>query len=837
MARIPEPIRLQPRVAYSKLPLTFERNQGQTDARVKFLARGSGYTLFLTPQEALLTFTQPEPPFTRSALLAKSGSSRGKVVRATLTVVHLRLTDANAAPAVTGLDRLSGNANYFIGDAPARWRTNIPTYAKVLYTDVYRDIDLVYSGGQGQLDYDFIVHPGANPRTIGIEFPGADSVKVDADGDLILRGASGVIRYEKPVVYQEINGVRRSISGGYLLIGPQRLGFQVGAYDPSRPLIIDPVLVYSTHLGGSLPSDDDGGTGIAVDSAGNAYVTGFTVSPDFPITPGAFQRAHGGGVRNTFVMKLNATGTALVYSTYLGGSVDGVARAIAVDSSGNAYLTGSTDSPDFPTTPGAFQPAHTGAFAINAFVTKLNASGSALVYSTYLGGGRADEGTGIAVDSAGNAYVTGVTNSPDFPTTPGSLRSTRRGPRDAFVTKLNASGSALVYSTYLGGGRADEGLGIAVDSTGAAYVTGSTNSPDFPTTSGAFQSTRSGPRDAFVTKLNASGTALVYSTHLGGSEHDGGSSIAVDIAGNAYVTGFTFSSDFPTTQRAFQSKLRGSENAFVTKLNATGTALVYSTYLGGSDHDGGSGIAVDSTGNAYVTGDTNSPDFPTTSAALRSTLRGPRDAFVTKLNPAGTALVYSTYLGGSGVDEGRSIAVDFAGNAYATGGTRSPNFPTTAGAPQTAYGPSLPAGGGHNNAFVAKIADVQLQPCPPPDQGECEEAVGQGEFDEGNGNVGFFSFILRRPSTTNQISGSLQFMNTSGVKLESVTFSSLGITGNTATFAGTCRKNDGQPCSFSASAAVPSSPSGPNSFTISVSGSPPRGGPLLGGSILIRILR
>jgi hypothetical protein len=460
-------------------------------------------------------------------------------------------------------------------------------------------------------------------------------------------------------------------------------------------------LSYSTYLGGSLY---DYATAIAVDSAGNAYITGWTYSGNFPTTVGAFQTTFGGS-RDGFVTKLNASGTAVVYSTYLGGSSSGSSSGgsgIAVDASGDAYVTGGTSSTNFPTTAGAFQTTPGG-----GFVTELNPSGTALVYSTYFASGAA----GIVVDSGGNAYLTGSAGA-NFPTTAGAFQTTLAGSADAFVTKLNASGTALVYSTYLGGSGGEGfggvgGAGIAVDSAGNAYVTGGMGS-NFPTTAGAFQTTYSGGHnDAFVTKLNASGTALVYSTYLGGNASKGvvaqqGYGIAVDSTGNAYVTGQTSTTNFPTTTGAFQTTYGGAIEPFVTKLNASGTALVYSTYLGASHNTGafsqGYGIAVDNYDNAYVTGFTLSTDFPTTAGALQTTLGGSGgNAFVTEMNVSGTALVYSTYLGGTGGDQANGIALDSAGNFYITG-YATPSFPTTAGAYQTTYG------GGDGDGFVAEFA-------------------------------------------------------------------------------------------------------------------------------------
>jgi hypothetical protein len=763
-AGIPNASTQQVQAVYAKLPLSFEPNRGQTDARVKFLARGSGYVLFLTSREAVLTFAPPQQVSTRSPLLANPAQSvDSNAVRAVRTVVRMRLAGANVEPAVTGWDRLPGTVSYFIGNDPAQWRTTIPTYSKVIYKDVYPGIDLAFSGSQGQLEYDFIVHPGGNPSRIAVEFQGADRLEVSSQGDLILHTATGPIHQRKPVIYQEFSGIRQEIAGGYVLTDKQLVTFRVASYDVSQPLIIDPVLFYSTYLGGS---GDDFGYGIAVDAVGNAYVTGTTTSTNFPTTAGAFQTASGGRA-DAFVTKLNPTGSApLVYSTYLGGSGDDGGRGgIAVDALGNAYVTGFTNSTNFPTTVGAFQTTYGGGFG-DAFVTKLNPTGAALVYSTYLGGSDDDEGLGIAVDALGNAYVTGVTFSTNFPTTAGAFQTASGGSVDAFVTKLNPTGSApLVYSTYLGGSGLDEGLGIAVDALGNAYVTGDTTSTNFPTTVGAFQTTYGG----------------------------------------------------------------GFRDAFVTKLNPTGSApLVYSTYLGGSGGDIGWGVAVDAAGNAYVTGNTTSTNFPTTAGAFQTASGGSVDAFVTKLNPTGSApLVYSTYLGGSGDDGGRRIAVDALGNAYVTGFTTSTNFPTTVGAFQTTYG------GGIRDAFVAKIADVQAEQCPPSGQGECEQAEGEGEVNDNEGGTETFSFIVRRPSTTQRISGGLQYVNrTTGAKVQSVSFLSLGIAGNTAMFAGTCTKN-GVPCLFTVNVAASLGPGSPASFTISISGSPTKGGTLRGGSILI----
>jgi hypothetical protein len=693
--------------SYGQLPLSFEANQGQTDPKVKFLSRGRGYTMFLTSRaETALVLRKPSPK--RDSLHAaglRFAAARPEAQPDTPpVVVRMKLDGANATPHVDGLEELPGKANYFIGNDPAKWRTNVPTYARVKYHAVYPGVDLVYYGNQQQLEHDFVVTPGASPSAITLGFEGAEKLSLDAQGDLVLATKNGEVQLQKPVCYQlETNGAREETAGSYVLKGKNQVGFEIAAYDASKPLVIDPVLVYSTYLGGS---NIDEGVGIAVDSVGNAYVTGLAISTNFPTTGGAFQTTLGGG-QDAFVTKLDPTGSGLVYSTYLGGSTSDSGLDIAVDSAGSAYVSGSTISADFPTTVGAFQTTYRG--NQDAFVTKLNPTGSALAYSTYLGGTGVDFfAYGIAVDSIGNAYVTGDTQSTDFPTTLGAFQTTSGGNQDAFVTKLNALGTLLLYSTYLGGTGFESGNGIAVDSADSAYVIGRTTSTDFPTTSGAFQMAFGGVVDAFVTKLNVAGSALVYSTYLGGSsDFEEGEGIAVDSIGNAYVTGETASNNFPTTGGAFQTTYGGGyEDAFVTKLNASGSAPVYSTYLGGSGNDQGFGIRLDSAGSAYVTGGTDSTNFPVTSGALQMTSSGGFDAYMTKLNPAGSGLVYSTYLGGSGFDRGDGIAVDSAGSAYMTGETTSNNFPTTSGAFQTALS-------GSEDAFVTKIGGLGVGPSTP----------------------------------------------------------------------------------------------------------------------------
>src|SRR6266700_386271 len=632
---------------YGKLPLHFEANRGQTDKDVRFLSRGAGYSLYLTASEAVLVLAKPNADAKGDVRATRE--RRDTPTRAQSVALRMSLVGAARKPVVSGLDEQPGKANYFIGKDRSKWRTNVPTYAKVHYQNVYPGIDLVYYGNQRQLEYDFVVAPGADPKKIALRFQGAEKVEIDAQGELVLHTTGGDMRQHKPVIYQEIDGVRRDIDGGYVIKSGKRVGFQIAAYDTSRPLIIDPVVLsYSTFLGGSF---EDEGSGIAVDAAGNAYVTGMTASINFPTTPGAFNTTNG-QFPAAFVTKLDPAGSTLVYSTYLGGSGDDRGRGIAVDSQGNAYVTGATLSTDFPTTVGAFQTASRG--SAESFVTKLDPTGSTLVYSTYLGGTGQDNSAGIAVDTLGQAYVTGTTASPDFPTTPGAFQPAFAGPGptpngiggDAFVTKLDPSGSTLVYSTYLRGGGPDVGSGITVDAPGNIYVTGATNSINFPTTAGAFQQNSGGgsSNDAFVAKLDPKALgplSLVYSTFLGGSGPDRGSGIAVDANGNAYVTGVANSADFPTTAGAFQPIFGGggSGDAFVAKVNPTALgplSLVYSSYLGGVGLDEGNGIAVDANGNAYVIGRTGTnPDpnnnFPTTAGAFQATFGGGFDAFVTKI--------------------------------------------------------------------------------------------------------------------------------------------------------------------------------------------------------------
>jgi hypothetical protein len=661
--------------AYGKLPLAFVPNAGQTDARVRFSAKAVGASFYFTQTEATFSFAK--------------ASERDRRV-----VLSLAFLGANPETRLEGRGLLPGKVNYLLGSDPDKWHTNLPSYGQVVYRKLWPGIDMVFRGDANRLKYEFVLHPGAKVEDIRLAYRGADGLALGARGQLLIATGAGTLTDVRPVSYQDVRGRRVPVKSRFLLEPAAgqatAYGFGVGTYDPRRPLVIDPGLLYSTYLGGA---STDVGNPIAVDGAGNAWITGETSSTNFPTTAGAADTTYNGNI-DAFVTKLNTAGTALVYSTYLGGAASSDRGfGLAVDGAGNAYVTGETSSNNFPTTAGAFDTTFNG--NTDAFVTKLNAAGSALLYSTYLGGSSSDRGAGIAIDAAGSAYVTGRTNSSSFPTTLLAFDTTHNGGEDVFVTKLNAAGSApLAYSTFLGSGGDDRGFGIAVDGTGNSYVTGETNSGGFPTTVGAFDTSQNGGFDVFVTKLNAAGSGLGYSTFLGGGGDDRGRGIVVDGANSAYVTGLA-SSGFPTTAAAFDTTHNGGDDAFVTKLNPSGSARIYSTFLGGSSADRGFSIAVDVGGNAYVTGETDSSGFPTTTGAFDRSKDG-IDAFVTKVNPAGTALLYSTFLGGSNAEQAFGIAVDGAGKAYVTGQTQSSNFPTTTGAFDTTYNTN-------GDAFVTKL--------------------------------------------------------------------------------------------------------------------------------------
>ena len=739
---------------YGSLPLSFEANQGQSDPRVRFLSRGSGYSLFLTGEGAVLALGNPgdcspshgqngiqQKPIVRDHPAIDRGScSDGfepsqDVVRMNLVGGAIKGHTVKA----TGEDQLPGKVNYFLGNDPKRWRANLPTYAKVRYSGVYPGVDLIYYGNQRQLEYDFVIAPGANASRIRLQFTAGKQPRIDASGSLVLDGAQGITAFHKPLVYQDETGQRRAISGSFHLMANNTVGFTLGSYDHSRPLIIDPVLVYSTYLGGSgTNGNGDQGNGIAVDSAGSAYIVGSTFSLDFPVTVDAHQSvnyAAAGHSSTAFVSKLNAAGSALVYSTYLGGSGADFGYGIAVDSANNAYVTGATYSTDFPVTCDAFQSANPSTAtstttATTGFVTKLNSTGNGLAYSTYLGGqgnqaspAHGDVSQAIAVGANGNAYVAGYTWSANFPVTDAAFQPDFHGDAsvsNAFVTELNATGTALEYSTYLGGsgssGAGDYGNALALDAAGDAFVAGSTASSDFPVTSDAYQTILNGSSNAFVAELNPAGTGQVYSTYIGGSGSDGAQAIAVDGSGFAYVAGNTNSSNFPTTSRAlegsgvatlgyFTAWAQVASAAFAAKLSQDGSSLAYSTYLEGVATSVG-GIVVDNAGNAYLTGNAITlgegyfGGFLPTPDAL-PTPSGAFSAFAVKLDPEAATLSYATLLGGNSTDSGNAVALDSSGNLYVTGAANSTNFPTTVGTFQTA---NNAADVGVSNAFVSKFA-------------------------------------------------------------------------------------------------------------------------------------
>jgi Putative Ig domain/Beta-propeller repeat len=702
-----EALRAQVAQGYGDLPLSFEANQGQADARVRFLSRGNGYTFYLKSSEAVLTFS-PEP---------MPGAKNAQPV-----VLRMQLADADSQAQVDGIDPLPGRSNYFFGKDPSQWRTGVPTFRKVAYQGIYPGINLVFYGNQRQLEYDFVVAPGADPGAIKLVVDGALKLAVQADGSLLLHSVGGDVRLLAPRIYQDIEkGVKHEIAGGWHLAGNNTASFLVATYDHSKALVIDPVLTYSSFLGGSEKNTVNR---IVVDAAGNAYVAGFTAPGDFPAAPTPLASSFGGGTasRGAFVAKIDPTGSNLLYSTYLSGSADEEAAGLAVDSTGNVYVTGYTHSTDFPVL-NAFQAtcktSKSGVCA-NAFLTKISANGNALVYSTYLGGSGNDTAKSLAVDAKGSAYVVGTTSSTDFPATAGSAQTECGGActQNAFVAKFDPTGAKLSYATYLGGIGSDSAADIAIDASGNAYVTGQALSADFPLAS-AFQ--KSCALDtastagacvgtAFVTKIKADGSALLYSTYLGGRLGSTGSGIAVDAQGSAYVAGSTQSADFPVL-KAFQKTcgldaISGacSVDIFLTKFAASGKSLVYSTYLGGSGHDEASAIAVDASGRAHVVGYTESADFPVV-GAVQTHLKGSSDAFVARFNAAGSTLEFSTYHGGSSTESGTGIAVDVKGDAYLAGQTSSADFPTSHPFQSSCVGACT-------SAFVTKMTLPQANSAP-----------------------------------------------------------------------------------------------------------------------------
>ena len=707
--------------AFGSQPLSFERNAGQVDPSVHYVARSSSTTLYFTAEGVTFSFvhTTATGKVVRqhgqdqrevSLVASESDIQQRALTQAVSTVANVRFIGANPDPSITSGAELPGKTNYLLGNVVEEWQVGLSSYEDITYAKLYPGISLKLEGTGRQLKGTYTVAAGADPTRIRWTYMGARDVSLTPSGDLQIALASRVgesitLVEQRPVAWQVIDSRRHSVHAEYK-IDHDDISIALGAYDPTLPLIIDPTVVYATFLGGS---GIDMARSTTTDGEGNVYVTGNTTSLDFP-TANAVQSQFGGDINNNglgdvFVTKLDANGV-LVYSTYLGGlGGQEFGDGIAVDDEGRAHVTGDTNSSDFPIIAStAYQPNLNGVAGAttDAFITRLSADGTSLDYSTYLGGSSRDGGSAIALDNAGNAYLTGITQSPDFPTV-NPFQPSFAGGSDAFITKLSPDGSELLYSTFLGGGQIggssnDWGSAINVDPSGSAYVGGTTGTDDFPTLN-PIQSQRAGSNDAFISRLSADGSALLYSTYFGGTDEEIDVQLALDTSGNIVVAGRTSSSDLPTVN-AVQPNYGGGRDAFAAKLTADGTSLIYVTYLGGSSGEFLYGLAVDPSGNTYLTGSTDSADFPTVNSL--QPFAGGFDVFVTKLSSGVPNVLYSTFLGGgpsnrSDVGFG-GIAVDAVGNVYISGFTKSLDFPTT-NASQGAYG------GGQRDAFIAKIFD------------------------------------------------------------------------------------------------------------------------------------
>lgn len=687
------------RESLGTLPLAFEANQGQTDPQVKYMARGNGYTVFLTANDTVFALQSASQSAARTA--GKHGFAQEKTSPAPRTKdvassIRMHLVGGNGQPEIAAGSQLPGVTNYYIGNDRSRWQEGVKQFARVSYRDVYPGVNMAFHGEQRQLEFDFIVAAGASPAAIHLGFSGARKIATDASGNLLLSSAAGDVVMHKPVAYQEISGKRQNVAAEFVQESNNRVAFGLGSYDHSRELVIDPALSYSTYLGGS---GEDEVFGIALDGSGNAYVAGQTASINFPALTGTVSSVGG---FDAFVTKLNASGSSLIFTTLIGGTTDDAAFGVAVNGAA-VYVVGNTTSNNFPSAltlgPGGGQ---------DAFVASLNSTTGAKVYVTRIGGTGTESGNAIAVDGAGNAYIAGQTDSINYPTIGSPIQGQNAGAEDAFISKINPTGTALVYSTYLGGSAGDLATGIALDSSNNAYVTGITGSSNFPTTTNAFQTAQAGSFDnGFVTEIKADGSTKIYSTYLGGTGGNDPLGIAVDSAGEAYVTGSTSSTSFPTLDPA-QAGNGGGLDVFVTKFNSTGSGLVFSTYYGGALDETGTGIALDSFGDAYVTGRTASSNYPVSGTPFQGNLSGTSDAFVTEFSNTGFA-EYSSFLGGTGNENSiagnttkgamGAVAVDSSSNAYLAGDTDS----TTSFPLQSPLACCGAYAGGLADGFVAKV--------------------------------------------------------------------------------------------------------------------------------------
>jgi hypothetical protein len=648
------------------VPLLFFPNEGQLADGVEFAGRAGGLATFFANDGFTVRLTE-----TAQRILGES-SYRGVALRYTFE-------GANPAAEMVGEEPNAARFNFYKGQDPSRWRSGVESFGAVRYRGIYEGVDVVVRDASGTLEYDLVVAPGASLDQVRIRCEGADSLALAEDGSLVATTRFGELTQRFPRTWQvDASGERRAVDSRFVLLGDDTYGFVAPDRDPSRGAVVDPGLTYSSLLGGS---ETEHGCGVSVDQLCGLYIAGDTNSLDFPTDPGAFDETFNGDV-DTFVTRVDAIGKFLIYSTYIGGSLGDFGHGVIVDTEGYAYVTGGTKSVDYPTTLGSFDPTPNGQGDI--FVTKLSPNGQALTWSTFIGG-TGEEGSlggqGIAIDANKNVYVAAFTSSTDFPITAGALDSTFNGVSDVTISKLSADGSALLYSTFLGGTDLDIANAIDVDANGNAFIAGWAISADYPRTAGAFGNTPNGNSNGIVSKVDANGQVLSYSTFTGGSS-EVVRGVAV-LGDDAFVTGYTLSTVLPVTAGAFDTTANGNGDGFVFRFNQNGTGVHYGAYLGGTELDGGNAIDTDPLGGAYVTGWTESANFPTTVTAFDTSYNGNQDAYVTRISPDGSTIDYSSFLGGSAYDVAFAINVHDVGSVYLAGGTFSADFPTTLGALDT----------------------------------------------------------------------------------------------------------------------------------------------------------